>query len=781
MVEGFRQSAPSGATDLFVLVCCEIGASLLRSESSIMLRPILTFLRAVVSVGCWCLAVGAIATPGQPIPNDPRHEMSAPELAGGGSSFKERESYWAFKPVGNPIPPRVPDSDWQTNPIDAYVLAKLVDKGINPVSPAGKPALIRRAYYDLAGLPPTPEEVRAFETDDSPDAYERVIDQLLASPRYGEKWARHWLDLVRFAETNGYERDGPKPSAWRYRDYVIDAFNMNKRYDQFIREQIAGDELDAVTAESLVATGYQRLGIWDDEPVDADQAYYDSLDDVVATTAQTFLGLTVNCARCHDHKIDPIPQTDYYRLLAFFHNTYNNVKQGEFKKSAFTLNTTETIASSSERADFERRKTELEERIRSLEAKIAPFEEQIVASFSNPEKDDAKDSRTRSALIAKKRASALEPKALDEYLAVSEQLAEVQKSELRPLPEALVIRENGATAPETFVLVRGNAHVLGEKVVPGFPAVFGVTDPEMPVRNDSAKSSGRRRVLAEWIASGDNLLTSRVMVNRIWQHHLGRGIVRSSNNFGKLGERPTHPELLDWLAREFVDSGWDMKAMHKRVMLSKTYRMSSDASESGLRVDPNNDLFWRFDMLRLTAEEIRDSVLYLTGNLNQKMGGPSIYTDVPREVLETASQPDRAWGKSSPEEQNRRSIYVYVKRSLIEPVLGTFDLADTDSPCAVRFATTVPTQALTMLNNRFFNDQAESFAGRLQREAGDDPKAQAVRAFSLALSREPTASEITMAAEMITKLQAELNLSAGQALDRFCLMVINLNEFAYLD
>ena len=271
------------------------------------------------------------------------------------------------------------------------------------------------------------------------------------------------------------------------------------------------------------------------------------------------------------------------------------------------------------------------------------------------------------------------------------------------------------------------------------------------------------------------------MANRIWQHHFGRGIVRSTSNFGKLGDRPTHPKLLDWLAGEFINSGWNIKALHKRIMLSQTYQLSSKGSEAGLRIDPNNDLMWRFDMRRLTAEEIRDSVLYLTGHLNEKMGGPSIYTKVPRDVLLTASQPDRAWGISPEAEQNRRSVYVYVKRSLVEPILGTFDIADTDSPCAVRFATTVPTQALTMLNNRFFNDQAAALSERLRLEAGDDPQKQALRAFSLALSREPKPVELATAEKMISQLQAEAHLSAEQALQRFCLMVINLNEFAYLD
>jgi hypothetical protein len=715
-------------------------------------------------------------------PYDPRRELAAaPDENSGRPTLAEGRSYWAFQPLKAPQLPEVNEVAWRKNPIDTFVLGKLSANGLSPASAAARGTLIRRAYYDLVGLPPTPDEVRAFEADESPGAFERVIDGLLASPRYGETWARHWLDLVRYAETNGYERDGPKPEAWRYRDYVIGAFNSNKPYDQFVREQIAGDELDEVTFESLVATGFQRLGIWDDEPVDADQAFYDSLDDVVATTGQTFLGLTVNCARCHDHKIDPIPQADYYRMLAFFRNTFENIKQGEFKKSAFTLNTTTPLATPAEQEDYARRKNELKERIEGLEAKILPFEDTIVATFSNPEKDDAKDERTRRALIERKQEAALSAEALAEYLNLRRELGDLKRVALQPLPQGLVIRENGAKAPETFILIRGSAHSPGDMVTPGFPQVLGFPDPGIPAQPEDGKSSGRRRVLADWIAGRQNPLTARVMVNRIWQHHFGRGIVRSSNNFGKLGDRPTHPELLDWLAVEFMRTGWDIKALHKQIMLSKTYQMSSQANEAGLQKDPNNDLFWRFDMRRLRAEEIRDSVLFLTGNLNGKMGGPSIFTDVPKEVLQTASQPDRAWGESAPEERNRRSVYVYVKRSLIEPVLGTFDLADADSPCAVRFSTTVPTQALTMLNSRFFNQQASALAVRLQREAGASPEEQALRAFSLALSREPTRAEVATAMEMIDRLQSEAGISAEKALERFCLLVINLNEFVYLD
>ncbi len=348
------------------------------------------------------------------------------------------------------------------------------------------------------------------------------------------------------------------------------------------------------------------------------------------------------------------------------------------------------------------------------------------------------------------------------------------------MPRALSIKENGPKAPETFVLIRGNAHVPGDKVEPGFPQVLGLKDPVIPEPKPGAHSSGRRSVLADWIASKDNPLTPRVMANRVWQFHFGRGIVRSPSNFGQNGEAPTHPALLDWLARDFMNQGWSLKKLHKRIMLSKAYQMSSAANEKALAQDPNNDLFWRFDMRRLTAEEIRDSIINLTGKLNLKQGGPSIYTEMPAEVLATASRPDKAWGTSSPTERNRRSVYVHLKRSLNEPMLKAFDQADTDSLCAVRFATTVPTQSLTMLNSKFVNDSAEIFGDRL-RAHSNDVREQVKEGLKLAFCREVTEQEIKNGLAMIEDLRANANLDADQALNRFCLMVLNLNEFVYLD
>ena len=690
-------------------------------------------------------------------------------------------NYWAYKSIVKPAPYDVDRDGWDVNPLDSFVLKRLTDAKLKPNPPATRQQLIRRAYYGLIGLPPTLAEVESFEKDTSPDAFEKVLDHLLSLPQYGEKWGRHWLDLVRYAETNGYERDGPKPEAWRYRDYVINAFNQDKPYKQFIKEQLAGDEMIPASPEAMIATGYQRMGIWDDEPADPDQAYYDGLDDVVSTTSSVFLGMTVGCARCHDHKIDPIPQKDYYRMMAFFHNTLNNIQQRQFKKSPYTLNTLRVIADEAEKAKHEEQKLAHQERLDQLKEQIEVFETQIEATFSNPEKEDAQDRRTRESLLRGKREDVLSESDLESYVSVKQDFDQLKRKQLPRLTSALSMSENGRDAPVTHLLVRGNAHAKGDEVNPGYPSVLGFRDPIIPSAPEGVNSSGRRMVLANWITSPENPLTARVIANRIWFYHFGRGIVRSPSNFGQNGDQPTHPELLDHLAATMIEQGWSIKEFHKTLMLSKTYQMSSSGNEKALLEDPTNNLLWRFEMRRLTAEEVRDSIINVSGKLNLKMGGPSIYTDIPDEVRATASRPDHAWGHSIEEERMRRSVYVYVKRSLHEPMLKAFDSADTDSTCAVRFATTVPTQTLTMMNSRFVNRQARAFAKRLRAETGENVEAQVKLGLTLVTNRRPSSQEVRDGLAMVNEIREEASLSEREALDRFCLMALNLNEFIYLD
>lgn len=689
--------------------------------------------------------------------------------------------HWSYQPLVRPELPPVQDAAWLGTPIDAFILEGLEENGLEPVDAASKLTLIRRVYFDLTGLPPTPDEVAAFLADESVDAYEQLVERLLGSPQYGEKWGRHWLDLVRFAETNGYERDGVKPNAWRFRDYVIDSFNANKPYDQFVLEQLAGDELENVTPESITATGYYRLGLWDDEPVDADQAFYDSMDDVVSTTSQVFMAMTVGCARCHDHKLDPILQKDYYSLMAFVHNTHRDIKQLEFEKSAFTLNTQRVIATEEQQREHDEQLALHREQRKELEQDVARYETRIYETLAPAEKEDAQDKKAREYLLAKRRDQVLSDDDLETYLQRKNRLEQLLDTKIPPLPRALAIKENGPTAPDTFVLVRGSCHALGDEVEPGFPGVLNLDEAEIQQPAENASSSGRRLAMAQTIADPNNPLTARVMVNRIWHYHFGRGIVRTTSDFGTAGDSPTHPELLDWLAAEFVSSGWDIKAMHRLIMLSSTYRMSSQDSAVSLEKDPRNNLFWRFDMRRLSAEEVRDTTLATSGSLNLKMRGPSVFTEIPAEVLAGASRPEVAWGQSPPEEERRRSVYVLAKRSLAEPVLKTFDSPDTESSCAVRFVTTVPTQSLTMLNGDFFNREARSFAQRLRKEVGPDIEAQVSEGFRLALCREPTPQEVSTALEMIEGWQQDDGVSEEDAMNFFCLMVFNLNEFSFLD
>jgi mono/diheme cytochrome c family protein len=830
-------------------------------------------------------------------------------------SDKDR-AHWAFQPVKQPPLPEVKNAKWVANPIDALILAKLEARGLAPNPPATKRELVRRLYYDLTGLPPTPAQVEAFVNDASPLAYENLVERLLDSPQYGEKWARHWLDLVRYAETNSYERDNPKPNVWRYRDYLIRAFNKDLPYDQFLKQQLAGDELAPDDPDSIIATAYYRLGIWDDEPSDPLQARYDGLDDIVATTGQVFLGLTVDCARCHNHKIDPIAQKDYYKLLAFFHNINHYRNGGPTDEKPLLTGEAKKV--------YEQRMAELQAKRDKLQADITAVEEDFRTAYEKTAKAPVRgndldgltykyyrdswtklpdfgalkpeetgtlpnnlfdlsprsrneafgfvfegvlivpeagkytfylDSDDGSRLtvagkvvleydgihgVGKEKSATVElakgrlpikleyfqnqfgfglevawsgpsfarrplsaadkdapkadlakllltegPKLLGKERIVqyqqSKKKLDVLKKEKVPAEMALCVTEAGASAPDTFVLVRGMPNVKGDKVQPGFPTVFGIPDPPIPAPKAGAKSSGRRTVLANWLASPDNPMTARVMINRLWQHHFGRGIVRTPNDFGFQGMRPTHPELLDWLAAEFVKQGWRMKAMHKLIVTSNTYKMSSKANAQALAADPANDLFWRFDMRRLTAEEIRDSILAVCGNLNLKMGGPGIYPEMPKEVLAGQSVPGRGWGKSSPEEQARRSVYVHVKRSLLYPLLETFDLAEPDRTTPVRFSTTQPTQALLMINSEFVNRQAEVLAERLRKEAGTDNAARVRLALTLATQRPPSDAEVRRGVELIQALRAEDGLSDEAALKCFCVVVLNLNEFIYLD
>ena len=582
-------------------------------------------------------------------------------------------------PVSRPEVPRVRQAAWCATPIDAFSLKRLEAEGLKPAPPADRPSLIRRLTYDLTGLPPSPQEVDAFTADQSPGAFERLTDRLLASPHYGEKWGRHWLDLVRYGETNGYERDSEKPFAWRYRDYVIAALNQDKPFDQFIREQLAGDEIQPKATEALIATGFYRLGIWDDEPADRELARYDGLDGIISTTSQVFMGISVNCARCHDHKVDPIPQRDYYRLLAVFHGV-THADGKNLKKMKTPAGRTIDVMSVSERGQ-----------------------------------------------------------------------------------------------PATHILLRGNPQLRGDKVEPGVPQVLGgLSFTSVPDRSP-------RRAFADWLTDTHNPRTARVAANRIWQYHFSRGIVPTPNEFGGLGEPASHTELLDWLASELTQGGWRLKRIHRMIVLSSAYQMSSHGSAAELARDPSNRWLWRFPMRRLTAEEVRDSMLSVAGNLNLKAGGPPVHPPIPREVLAGQSVPGQGWSVSPAAEAARRSIFVHVKRSLQVPILATHDAADTDLSCPVRYTTTVPTQALGLLNGAFANEQAARFAERLTREAPASLESKVRLALTLVSGRKPHESEVRGDVAFVQGITAAAKLDPSKALTQYCLLLLNSNAFLYLD
>jgi hypothetical protein len=481
----------------------------------------------------------------------------------------------------------------------------------------------------------------------------------------------------------------------------------------------------------------------------------------------------VNCARCHDHKIDPIPQADYYSMLAFFHELTPYGTRGDQTGNNQTDITPPEVAEKYQALD------DLKDKLRP---RIHEIEQAGIVKMSG-EDQRRTEGRERERTLRRKLRDYLDEKQWNEYAALKAEWDRLESEErkLPPRESALSVAKVHKTPPETFVLLRGNPTSHGDRVEPAFPSLFSAGKPSLPNRPEEARSSGRRLALANWIASPDNMLTARVMANRVWQYHFGRGIVRSSNNFGQLGDPPTHPLLLDWLANRFIENGWKLKPLHKLILMSNAYRMSSQGNEEALAKDPANNLFWRFDMRRLSAEEVRDSIHAVTGVLNTKMYGPGVYPTISKEVLAGQSQPGSGWGHSSPEDQARRSIYIHVKRSLITPLLEDFDGPDTDNTCPVRFTTTQPTQALAMLNGDFANAQAAVFADRLRKEAGENPADQIALAIRLTTCRHATPDDIERGLALMKKLEGNHGIKGQDVLKYYCLLVLNTNEFFYLD
>ncbi|MFM7132215.1 MAG: PSD1 and planctomycete cytochrome C domain-containing protein [bacterium] len=647
----------------------------------------------------------------------------------------EDKTWWSFQPIRDTTLPRQ-SSPNRSNPVDRFIFEKLTASKLQPNPAASRRELIRRAYYDLLGLPPSPEAVKRFENDMSPEAWPNLIDELLASPHYGERWGRHWLDLVRFAETNGYERDGTKPFAWRYRDYIIDSFNSDKPYDQFITEQLAGDEMPGKYAlEKIIATGYYRLHVWDDEPDSTLTAEFDDLDDIMVTTGATFLGLTIGCARCHDHKYDPIRQSDYYSMLAHFRsiNPYGLHKTGGGGRGTGKI--TKILASDDQLQHWENEK------------KFKIDELKMLIGKSN------------------------------DTLKINEIKDQIKKMENEiPFEQALAVNED--PVKPTFIFRRGDAHAPAEEVTPAFPRIFSLKSPEIKPSNGS---SGRRLAMARWIASKDNPLTARVIVNRLWQHHFGRGIVPSANDFGRTGEMPSHPELLDFLASRLIAGGFKIKAMHRLIMTSQTYQMSSRADNAkNIAIDEPNRYFWRQNPRRLEAEALRDSLLVFSGNLNRKAGGPGFFPALSEEIHRTQDSVRKGWQESSPEEQNRRSVYIFAKRALVPPILETFDCPSTTVPIGNRPVTTVAPQALMLLNDQFVQKQADDLSRNILKLNSNDIHKSIKTAFECVLQRGPTDHEMQLSKVFLNNhvLHQQKQESAFR---QFCLALFNLNEVIYVD
>ena len=716
-------------------------------------------------------------------------------------------AHWAFTPPKRPSLPEPVEKAWVRTPVDAFIKSALEQNGILPAPAADRRTWLRRAHFVLTGLPPTPAEAEAFLADESPAAYERLIDDLLDRPAYGERWARHWLDVVRYAESNGYERDGLKPHAWRYRDYVIEAFQKDKPFDRFLIEQLAGDELDDSDAESQIATTFLRLGTWDDEPADPRVDRYDQLDDVLGVASTTFLGLTIRCARCHDHKFEPFSQKDYYRLLAVFEPLKRPQDQ---RKDLDRL-----VGTEAELAAYRTAMEKADQAVGLLNRDIGKTRQAILdrlfekaangpedLSFLNHvetvlafQKDEEQRSDRQKELVEKfekQLDTAILREADDEEATnLSEWNQRVQAIEAsRPAepPRAYIWFEDTSIPPVTRLFARGDTTQPADVVFPSTPAVLGRVSLDLDDR--PMYSTGRRLALARWMTAPENPLAARVIVNRVWQWYFGEGLVASENDFGVAGERPSYPELLDYLATELRQSGWSLKHLHRLIAKSATFRLSSKWEEAAAAKSLNQRLIWRWKPRRLEAEAVRDSMLAISGSLNAKRGGPSIFPELPQAVLDGQSRPGLGWETSEAAEADRRSVYIFIKRSVAVPELEMLDAPDNTSSCEHRRVSITGPQALTFLNGDFTHAQAKRLAERLLREAGADRLAQIRLAFQLALNRPPTADQHKEALRFLEKqasqVMAETSASNEEAvanlraLQAFCLVLLNMNEFFYL-
>jgi hypothetical protein len=725
--------------------------------------------------------------------------------------------YWAFRlPVQAPLPTVAKAF---TNPIDRFLEKARQDKGLKVAPKADRLTLLRRAYMDLIGLPPSPEEIEAHMKDTAPGAWDRLIEKLLASPHYGERWGRHWLDAARYADSSGYENDTDQPNLYRYRDYVVKAFNEDKPYNTFIKEQIAGDEIPNRTDDSLIATGFLRLGPRVRNHEHANPARrYDYLDDVIGAIGKGMLGMTVQCARCHDHKFDPIPQKDYYALEA----------------SLFGYVETEYPLGPREQADaYMRKMREIATKVEALKDKIdtidAPYRDKlvleairgkypvdVVRALEKPESERTPGEKLTAIQVTassagKATASAIEkimtPEDAAKKKALNDQIAALNAEKPATPPMASIAtdgdwrsaelgygdRNEGACpkceleyvgagkflelgpgkgsykTPPSYFLMRGDPDSKAYPTKPGFLSVLTTGNPPTELPPADGRTSGRRLALAEWLISRDNPLPARVIVNRIWEHHFGKGIVPTLDNFGKMGEQPSNQPLLDWLAVEFMNKGWSIKQMQRLIMTSEAYQMASSFEDAAsAKTDPEDTYLWKYRIQRLEGEIIRDNIMSAAGSIDLTMGGPAIFPHVDDSFIKTLFRGIYRNQDDGPDVW-RRSLYIYQKRTLPSPMLQVFDLPDMSQSVGARYTSTVPTQALQLLNDDFVLRQAQLFADRVKKEAGDDVAKQVDLAYRIALTRSPTQRELSLASDMIL---------SGSLVD-FTNVMLNLSEFLY--
>lgn len=761
----------------------------------------------------FALSLGLVATvmAGDPGP--------ANSLAPHESFSAEQRDHWAYKAPTRPDPPKVKETAWVRNTIDKFVLAAIEENGLTHAREADRVALIRRLTYDLTGLPPTPAEVDAFLNDRRSDAYEHLVDKLLASPHYGERWAQHWLDLAHYADSNGFELDAERPDAWRYRDWLVSALNTDMPYDRFLTLQLAGDEVAPGDTNALIATGFCRCGPYEVVGGNIDPAVkrQSELTEITGTVGSVFLGLTVGCARCHDHKFDPLPTTDYYRLQSFF---------------AASRLVERSIATKEEQAAYQASEKAVQAKIAPLRKKMGELEAPYRKALGEKKKASLTEAeRAILATPAKQRTPA--QKRLAEGImmtlnitweevaaAVSKNSAdhttrERLKREIyaltrtipRPPAHAMAIADNEKTAPDTFVYRRGDPKNKGPMVAPRPPGILLVSQrkgafPE--ALNPLERSTGRRAALAAWMTRPDNPLTARVLVNRLWQHHFGRGIVATPSDFGVRGEEPSHPELLDWLATELVAGGWKLKPLHRLMVTSAAYRQSSEPNPKNAEADPENSLLWHMNRRRLDAESLRDAMLTASGELNPKAGGPGVHAPIEKEVEDlifTEAEVVELW-PTTPEatEHLRRSLYLFRKRNVRYPMLEAFDSPDSQTACPQRAVSTHALQALVMLNSDFAAARAKALATRLYREAGGRPEAMIDRAYRVVLARPPRGEEIARARTFIESqtsllrqrvqrglpvavpadVPPETESAEAAAWVDFALAMLNRNEFVYV-